>query len=94
MKAYDSQDLKRAILKTDDTIVKDLKDFGVSRKIHGTGYVLHHTDLCETKYLSKGSEDSKRHPIKYLVDVLNGKVKNDDLLDELQEEIKNIVLLP
>jgi len=92
--AYDNQDLKRAILRTDTTIIDDLKQFGVSRKIHGTGYVLHHTDLCNTKYLSKGSDDSKKYTVRYLADVLDGKVQNDDLLGELQGEIKNIVLLP
>ena len=92
--AYDSQDLKRAILKTDRTIIDDLKQFGISRKIHGTGYVLHHMGLCETKYLSKDSEDSKKYSMRYITDVLNGKVKNDDLLNALQREIENIVLLP
>ena len=95
IKAWETTDLKKLILRVDKSIVRYLKKYGVSRKIHNVGFVIHHFNWGNNKRLI--TENVTYNQIKELREAIQLKEQTGEenqLYKDFKKEISHIVLLP
>lgn len=93
--AYPSEDIKKLVYRIDPSIIKYIRKFGVRRNFSDSGYVFHHMTYPENRgviYSAISTDEIKE--IRQAVQTFeNTKIKTDKY-KELEEEVKDIVLLP
>ena len=93
--AYPSEDIKNLVYRIDPSIIKYIRKFGVRRNFSDSGYVLHHMTYPENRGViySTISNDEIKEIRQAVQTYENTKIKTDKY-KEIEEEVKDIVLLP
>ena len=92
--AWANTDMKKLILRIDSSIVKYLKKYGVSRKIHGVGFVMHHFNWDKPKIFTEDITNEQVNKIRNAVQTQEKTQKETPFYKQLKDEVHHIVLLP
>lgn len=95
IKAWATTDLKILILRVDKSIVRYLKKYGVSRKIHGVGFVIHHFNWGnKPRLITKDVTDNQIKELRKAIQLKEQTGEENQLYKDFKKEISHIVLLP